>query len=137
MDVGCRIGHVEQRQQACCVPGGTGGQLVPLDQHHIIPARFGQVIGDRGADGAATNDKCLNLGFHLHALPVIDSIAGRILPMTAFYSEEQATQNTSKPTWNDRKHRGRSAKGANTLMTQAVSQGRKRSTYCESLKATT
>ena len=69
VDVGCRIGHVEQRQQTGCVPGRARCQLVPFDQHHIIPARLGQVICNRGPNGAAANDQCFDLGFHNRVSP--------------------------------------------------------------------
>ena len=38
------------------VPGGARGQPVALEQHDVLPAHVGQVIGDRAADDAAADD---------------------------------------------------------------------------------
>jgi hypothetical protein len=46
------------------VPGRAGGQLVAFQQHHVVPARAGEVIGDRGADGTAADDKGFDMGLH-------------------------------------------------------------------------
>jgi hypothetical protein len=38
------------------VPGGTSGQLVPLDQDDILPTHLGQVVGNAATpDTAADN----------------------------------------------------------------------------------
>ncbi len=50
------------------VPGGAGGQFRPLDQHHIGPAELGQVIQNRAADDAATDDHNAGMGFHIPPL---------------------------------------------------------------------
>ena len=64
VNVGRRKGHVEIGQQARCVPGRPRGQLVPLQQHDIIPARAGQMIGNRRAHGSAADHKCFDVCFH-------------------------------------------------------------------------
>ena len=38
------------------VPGGATGQLALLDQHHVGEAELGQMVGDAGADHAASDD---------------------------------------------------------------------------------
>ena len=38
------------------VPGGAGGELVPLDQHHVRAAVVGKVVGGGAAHHAATDD---------------------------------------------------------------------------------
>ena len=68
VDVGRRVRHVEERQQAGCMPGGARSQLVALDQHGV-PARFRQMVGDAGADCAAADDEGFHMGFHLQTLP--------------------------------------------------------------------
>jgi len=60
----CRVAHVEQGQQTCRMPGRAAGQLIALQQHDIIPAGAGQMISDRGADGATTDDKGFDMRFH-------------------------------------------------------------------------
>ena len=42
--------------QAGRVPGAAAGQLALLEQEHVGPAHVGQVVGDAGADHAATDD---------------------------------------------------------------------------------
>ena len=42
--------------QACSMPGSAAGEFLALQQDHIA-AELGQVIGDRAADDAATDDK--------------------------------------------------------------------------------
>ena len=38
------------------MPGGTGGQLLALKQHHVAPTRTCQMVGGAGADDASAND---------------------------------------------------------------------------------
>ena len=64
VDVAGRVAHVEKRQEAGGVPCGAGGQLVPFREHDLVPAGAGEVIGDRGADGAAADHQDLDVGFH-------------------------------------------------------------------------
>ena len=64
VDVGCGVGHVEERQETRRVPCRPRGQLVAFEKHHVGPARFRKVIGDGGADRAAADDKCFDMGFH-------------------------------------------------------------------------
>ena len=64
VDVGGGIAHVEERQQAGGVPGRAGGQLVPLQQHHVLPAGLGQMVGDGSADGTTADDESFDVGFH-------------------------------------------------------------------------
>ena len=64
VDVRRGVGHVEQRKQPGGVPGGSGGQLVALNERHPFPARAGEMVGDGGARGAAADHK--GLGFTLH-----------------------------------------------------------------------
>lgn len=49
------------------VPSGSGGQLGLLQQHHVLHAAFGQVVGHAGA----------------HAAPSDDHRLGRLLPSLA------------------------------------------------------
>ena len=46
----------EMGAQARRMPGGTVGEVILLDQHDIAPARLGEVIEQRAAHGAATDD---------------------------------------------------------------------------------
>ena len=75
VDMGGRIVHVEQRQQARRVPGRSGRQLVAFDQHRI-PPRAGQVQGDAATNRAAPDDKNLHMRLHSARLPgcVVDSV---------------------------------------------------------------
>ena len=68
VDMSCRIGHVEKRQKTRRMPGTSTGQLVPLQQHHIIPTRLGEVIGNRRPDGTAADNKGFDIGFHVMRL---------------------------------------------------------------------
>jgi hypothetical protein len=46
------------------VPGRAGGELVALQQHHLGPAKLGQVIQNGTADQAAADDHCLCMCAH-------------------------------------------------------------------------
>ena len=65
-----RIAHVEQRQQAGGMPGRSGGQFRPLDQHGIGPAFLGQMIQGGNADNAATDHDGTGLVLHPRGLPI-------------------------------------------------------------------
>lgn len=41
--------------QPCGVPGGAAGELIPLHQHHILPASLGEVVRHTAPDDAASN----------------------------------------------------------------------------------
>ena len=49
-------GRAEGDHQPGRVPGGARGEPVALEQHHVLPAHVGQVVGDRAADDAAADD---------------------------------------------------------------------------------
>ena len=40
VNVGCCIGHIEQRQKTGRMPGRSRRKLITFDQHHIVPASF-------------------------------------------------------------------------------------------------
>ena len=71
--VGLQLGDVRvavQRVEAARrVPGRAGGQLAPLDQHHVAPAGLGQMVEHRAADDAAADHRDLDMGFHGFARP--------------------------------------------------------------------
>ena len=60
-DVGVAVQRVHAARG---VPGRAGGQLGALDQHDVLPAALGQMIGDAGADDAAADDDDLCMRFH-------------------------------------------------------------------------
>jgi hypothetical protein len=80
VDVARRVGHVEQRQKPGRMPGGAGGQLVPFQQHHILPPRPRKVIGDGRADGTAADDKGFDMGLHGPTAPDLRGFKMLILP---------------------------------------------------------
>ncbi len=52
--LGRRLGRgPERHHQAGRMPGRAGREPVALQQHHVLPAHAGEVIGHRGADDAA------------------------------------------------------------------------------------
>src|SRR5262249_37058874 len=57
------VGHGPH--QAGGVPGGAAGELLALEQQHVLPAELGQVIGERAADDAAADDDDLGVGGEL------------------------------------------------------------------------
>ena len=65
-----QLGHIgggaQLSDQACRMPGGAGCQRLTLQQHHILPAQFGQVIGHRTAHHAATNNDHTGLVGNVH-----------------------------------------------------------------------
>ena len=65
MNMGGRVRHVEQGQKPRRMPSRARGQLVPLQEHHIIPTGLRQMIGDRRANRAAPDNQCFDLRFHL------------------------------------------------------------------------
>jgi len=50
-----RVAHVEERQEARGVPGGTGREFGALDEHDVGPALVDQVIEGADPDGAAAD----------------------------------------------------------------------------------
>jgi hypothetical protein len=60
-DVGVAVDGVEAAGR---VPGRPGGELRTLDQHHVLPARLGQVIEHAAPDHAAADHGHLHLAFH-------------------------------------------------------------------------
>ena len=64
VDLPNRVGEVEQRQKARRVPGGAGGELLPLDQHAVAPALPRQVIERRNAHHAAADHHHARLSLH-------------------------------------------------------------------------
>ena len=53
------------------VPGRTAGKLVFFNQHDILPAHLGQMVGGAAADNTATDNHNLRAVFHYKKLPVI------------------------------------------------------------------
>ena len=51
------------------MPSGPRGQLVTLEQHHILPPGTREVIGNRGADGTTADDKRFYMGLHSGLTP--------------------------------------------------------------------
>ena len=49
-------GRAEGDHEPGGVPGGAGGEAVALEEHDVLPAHVGQVVGDRAADDAAADD---------------------------------------------------------------------------------
>jgi hypothetical protein len=60
-----RVAHVEQRQQARGMPGGTGRQFGALQQHHVGPSLQCEVVQRADADHAAANDYDAGMSFHV------------------------------------------------------------------------
>ena len=58
-------GGGEVRAVARRVPGGTGRQLVALDEHGVAHTELGQMVERAAADGAAADDHHLSMGLHL------------------------------------------------------------------------
>ena len=48
--------------QASCVEGAAGGELVLLEQHRVGPAQLCKVVGRRAADDAAADDDSASVG---------------------------------------------------------------------------
>ena len=48
---------------ACSVPRRTGGKFAALEQHHVFPAEFREVVEDRTAHDAAADDHHAGVGF--------------------------------------------------------------------------
>ena len=66
--VALQLGHVRiavQRVEAARrMPGGSRGEDVALDQHHVLPARLGEMIEHRTADDTAADHHHTSLGLH-------------------------------------------------------------------------
>ena len=66
--VALQLGHiriaVESVKAAGGVPRRSGGQLIALDQHHVLPTGFGQMVKDAATDDATADngDPCMR--FH-------------------------------------------------------------------------
>ena len=48
-----------------CVPGGTGGELGALDEHHVRPAELGEMVEDGAADHAAPDHDHARVRLHV------------------------------------------------------------------------
>ncbi len=55
-ELGLRLRVAQRRQQARGVPGRATGQLLAFEQHDILPAELGEVVGDGTADDTAADD---------------------------------------------------------------------------------
>jgi hypothetical protein len=53
------------------MPGGTAGQLTFLNQYHILPSHFGEMIGGAATDNTTADDNDLCTVFHFKKLPPI------------------------------------------------------------------
>ena len=60
--IGIAVKGVETARR---MPGGAGGEPVALDQHHVFPARLGEVIEHRAANHATPDDNDARLRFHV------------------------------------------------------------------------
>ena len=65
------VAHVEERQQPGGVPGGACGKLGLLDQHHVGPAQFGQMVEHVAAHDAAADHHHPRLIAQAKAFPVL------------------------------------------------------------------
>jgi len=54
--------HAGRGDEPCRMPGGAGGQLIPLQHQDVRPAGLGEVIGRRGADDAAPDNNGAGMG---------------------------------------------------------------------------
>ena len=64
-----QVGGVERRaHQPRRMPGRAAGQLLALQQDHVLPAELGQVIGDGAAGDPAADDDDPRLRWKCHAL---------------------------------------------------------------------
>ena len=62
----CHIGiRVEGVEATGGVPCGSGSEFRSLDQHHVLPAEFGEVVQHAAADDSATDNGYLHMGFHV------------------------------------------------------------------------
>ncbi len=64
VDVGGRVGHVEEGEQARSVPSRAGGELVALHQQDVGPADAGERIGDRRSHRPAADDEDPDMFLH-------------------------------------------------------------------------
>src|ERR1700675_3808175 len=55
---------IKSMKAAGGVPRRSGSQLIALDQHHVLPTGFGQVVEDTAADDAAADDGDPCMRFH-------------------------------------------------------------------------
>ena len=63
---------IERMETAGRMPGGARGKLVPLQQHHVFPAFFGQVVEHRAAHHPAANHH--HLCCRLHACSLVRAV---------------------------------------------------------------
>ena len=63
VDFGHAVAGAQLSNQSCRVPSRATTQFALLEQHHIRPAEFGQVVRDARADDAATDDHGAGLGW--------------------------------------------------------------------------
>ena len=61
------------------MPGGTGSQLRPLQQHHVLPTQLGQMIQHRCTDHATANNHNLSMGFHHDVLKRVENSGRKTL----------------------------------------------------------
>ena len=73
MNLADRIGHVEQRQQACGMPCRPRGQLLALDQDNVRPALFREMVKRADADYPASDDNNTCMRFHNGTLQIFRS----------------------------------------------------------------
>ncbi len=62
----CARRRCQRKQAAGRVPRRPGGELLPLDQHAVRPARLGEVVEDGASGHAATDDDHAGLGDLAH-----------------------------------------------------------------------
>ena len=55
---------VERVNAACRVPGGAGGEIPALEQHHVAPAKLSQMIQNTRAHDAAADDRYPRVTLH-------------------------------------------------------------------------
>ena len=63
-----RIAHVEEREQACGMPGRPGCEFLAFHKDHIAPALSGEVVERTDTDDTAADHDHTGVGFH-HAAP--------------------------------------------------------------------
>ena len=68
---------VQRVEPARRVPGRPRRQPRPLDQHHVLPARLGEMIQHRTANNAAADDRNAGVGFH------VGGLRGRVIEVVA------------------------------------------------------
>ena len=64
IDFGHAVGRAEAPDQPGGVPGGAASKSILLQQDDVLPAEFGEMIGDAAPNDAAADDD--NFGFFAH-----------------------------------------------------------------------